>query len=222
MLRALRRFVLIISQFHWDFIFLIRKDSSQYGEQQLLQSHLPTAVPLLYLEIGAHQPIKCSNTWNLYQKGWRGICVDPQRLFALNWKIFRPKDEFLAVAISVEESRFATFYDFERKVNLVSTMDPEFASVWREKGYSFTAKQVPALSPEDLVERYVKTFGREPHLLLLDVEGLDYALLSRFLKKLQITQWILYEDHKELPLSSFTEKWVELGRAGPSVLISRK
>jgi hypothetical protein len=222
MLNVLHRFVLIISQFIWDFLFLIRKDSSQYGEQQLLHTHLPTTIPLLYLEIGAHQPIKCSNTWNLYQNGWRGICVDPQRLFALNWKFFRPKDEFLPVAISVEESRFATFYDFERKVNLVSTMDPEFASVWSEKGYSFATKQVPALSPEEIVERYVKTFGREPHLLLLDVEGLDYALLQRFLRILEITQWILYEDHKKIALNSFTENWVELGRAGPSVLISRK
>jgi hypothetical protein len=119
-----------MNQIAWDLFFVAKGDSSQYGEEALIKSTVNHFGSKTYLEIGAHQPIKCSNSWKLYKKGWRGLCVDPQENFKINWRIFRPKDIFLPVAISPVESDFVRFFDFERRVNLVSTIDPVFAEEW--------------------------------------------------------------------------------------------
>ena len=117
----------IASQIVWDLIFLFRGDASQYGEEALILSEVGGLGKGTYLEIGAHQPIKCSNTWKLYRKGWRGLCVDPQESFKLNWRLFRPRDSFFPIAITPTEMNSVKFFDFERRVNLVSTIDPVFA-----------------------------------------------------------------------------------------------
>lgn len=48
---------------------------SQYEEDKILQDLLPG--PGIYVDIGAHRPKECSNTWKLYQRGWRGLLIEP-------------------------------------------------------------------------------------------------------------------------------------------------
>ena len=56
-----------------------------------------------YVDIGGFSPIKFSNTYKLYQKGWSGIVVEPNPVKTKNWKIIRPKD-FVINAALVPES----------------------------------------------------------------------------------------------------------------------
>lgn len=62
-----------------------------------------------YVDVGCFHPTNLSNTWLLYQHGWRGICIDPNP--GLEW-LFpqqRPGDIFEAVAVSRNEGT-ANFY----------------------------------------------------------------------------------------------------------------
>ena len=211
----------VMNQIAWDLIFVAKGDSSQYGEEALLRSTINDFGSKTYLEIGAHQPIKCSNSWKLYRKGWRGLCVDPQENFNINWRIFRPRDIFLPVAITPEESDFVRFFDFERRVNLVSTIDPVFAQEWIEDGFECRERLVPALTPKQVLQKFDLEFGCEPDLIMIDVEGMDYLLLEEFLNIVKSTRWILFEDHKKISLNFISPTFNVSGRAGPSVLISR-
>lgn len=211
----------VMNQIAWDLFFVAKGDSSQYGEEALIISTVNHFGSKTYLEIGAHQPIKCSNSWKLYKKGWRGLCIDPQENFKINWKIFRPRDIFLTVAISPIESDFVRFFDFERRVNLVSTIDPVFAEEWIANGFECSERLVPALTPKQVLEKFQLEFKCEPDLIMIDVEGMDYLLLEEFLKIIKSTRWILFEDHKKIPLDFLSPDFAVSGRAGPSVLVSR-
>lgn len=163
----------------WDIRFRLRRDHSQFGEQEILLAELPEQGS--YLEIGAHQPIKCSNTYALYRRGWRGWCVDPQVEFAWLWRAFRPKDRFIGKAVvSGDNPNEGTtvFYNFEDRVSLVSSTDYEHAQEWEKKGFRYRKQEVPTVSIGFLYSEFCRVMGGPPTILLLDVEGADMALLN--------------------------------------------
>jgi len=61
------------------------------GEDKMLLQLLPKTGT--YLDIGCSQPIKYSNTWLLYLRGWKGTCVDTRKIRRFKW--FRPRDTFI-------------------------------------------------------------------------------------------------------------------------------
>lgn len=48
---------------------------SQGNEDEILRELLPGDGA--YVDIGAAEPEQCSNTWQFYQRGWRGLLVEP-------------------------------------------------------------------------------------------------------------------------------------------------
>ena len=49
---------------------------SQFGEDTILQKYLQEDKGF-YLDIGSGDPVRGSNTFFLYKKGWSGILIDP-------------------------------------------------------------------------------------------------------------------------------------------------
>ncbi len=52
------------------------KRGSQGEEDSILRDLLPGDVGV-YVDIGAGEPINLSNTWAFYERGWRGLLVEP-------------------------------------------------------------------------------------------------------------------------------------------------
>lgn len=51
---------------------------SQVGQDMYVSTHFfPNKTNGTYIEIGAHNGIKCSNTYFFQQQGWRGMCIEP-------------------------------------------------------------------------------------------------------------------------------------------------
>ncbi len=48
---------------------------SQCEEDEILRELLPGDG--VYVDIGAAEPVQCSNTWAFYERGWRGLLVEP-------------------------------------------------------------------------------------------------------------------------------------------------
>ncbi len=48
---------------------------SQDGEDEILRDLLPGDGT--YIDIGAAEPQQCSNTWLFYERGWRGLLIEP-------------------------------------------------------------------------------------------------------------------------------------------------
>lgn len=49
----------------------------QYGLDERVKKYLPLAPAATYVDVGASHPIECSNTWQYYQAGWRGLLIEP-------------------------------------------------------------------------------------------------------------------------------------------------
>ena len=67
-------------------------------EDALVARELGSIAKGCYIDFGAGDP-SISNTWVLYQRGWRGLCVEPIEEEAAYLAIHRPEDKILMVAL---------------------------------------------------------------------------------------------------------------------------
>lgn len=162
---------------------------SQFGEDGILYGYfrskeysksrrLDYIEPGFFVDIGAHHPTIISNTWFLYQRGWRGINVDPTPGTMDVFAKVRPEDVNLEIAITDTDGE-ATFYTYGEG-GVQNTMDA--ARV--DKSRNPTAHKVKTMRLSTLLDRYLPA-GAKMDLLSVDVEGLD-------LKVLQSSDWKKY------------------------------
>jgi FkbM family methyltransferase len=53
-----------------------------------------------YVDVGAFDPVKESNTFILYERGWRGILIEPQPTYVERLRQIRPRDTVVESAVS--------------------------------------------------------------------------------------------------------------------------
>jgi hypothetical protein len=158
---------------------LLRGDPSQFGEGTLLVDSLPADG--LFLDIGCNEPIRFNNTWMLRRRGWKGWSVDASDLHRPLWRILRPRDELLQLAVvgqrGVEE---ISFFQYQPEYSGLSTLSPSRVAEIAARGHDHRATEVvvPARHISDLLGDFARAWGRYPDLLLTDVEGLDWGLLQ--------------------------------------------
>ena len=86
--------------------------SAKEGEDIILSEFFPNKTDGFYVDVGAHHPMRFSNTHMFYKKGWRGINIDamPGSMKAFERK--RPRDINLEIGVSGKEGEM-TFYMFD-------------------------------------------------------------------------------------------------------------
>lgn len=127
-----------------------------------------------YVDIGAHHPLRFSNTYHFYQKGWNGINIDAMPNSMNLFKTFRVRDINLEIPISdtVEEMNFYSF-----KEGAFNTFDSKIAELriaCNEKIdqiYKLTPRTLESVLDEFLPKNQVITF------MSVDVEGSDMHVL---------------------------------------------
>lgn len=152
--------------------FIRPKWYSQTGEDRLIAKYLPEPDGT-YVDIGAGLPIRGSNTYFLYKKGWRGVVVDPISINMVQSKIFRRRDTRYRSCVGQRKSE-VKFYEFipygystiqeSVALNLIGSGVAKLRSCspMQVLPASFF---VPSMSPS------------EPTLLTIDIEGADYEAL---------------------------------------------
>lgn len=128
-----------------------------------------------YVDVGALHPINGSNTYNLYKKGWKGINFDLMfdniRLF----KIFRPRDISLNVAVSSKPG-FIDSYIFDSGSGL-NTLEKNWAVKWKKiikKDYKVLKIKKEKLTT--LLKKY--NCPKNFELLNIDVEGHEIEVIK--------------------------------------------
>lgn len=151
---------------------------SQLGEDQVIEHFFTSVKPTdhgTYLDVGCHHPIKFSNTYMLYERGWRGVCVDADASLATLYKTLRPNDRFVASGVGSECGEL-TFYEFENAA--ANTFDKETRDTFLAKGWRLRKESVVKV---ERLEKICESAGlRSIDYLNIDVEGLDLDALMSF------------------------------------------
>lgn len=105
---------------------------SQGGEDLALMALLPEKNGV-YVDIGAHHPSRFSVTRHLYQRGWRGVNVEPNPRAEELFRSMRPEDTFLNACVGNLDSY--EFYIFEETA--LSTNNQEWKSRYLSENQNF-------------------------------------------------------------------------------------
>jgi FkbM family methyltransferase len=170
----------------------VRRSYSQSGEDIIISdlfSRLGIGFPS-YLDIGANEPVSLNNTYRLYSRGCRGVCIEPNPVLYKKLKRKRRKDICINAGIAFDETRKADFYVFTGKAHGLSTFSKQEAGFWENTGNDEIGKHKPGsiikTSLLDINEVMEKYFSPYPNLISIDVEGLD----------LEIAKTINFEKYK--------------------------
>lgn len=155
-----------------------QKSYSQDGEDMVMRAlfeHLPKGYRGFFVDVGAHHPVRFSNTYHFYKKGWRGINIDatPGSMWPFGW--VRRRDINLELGIGAEAGNLTFFCFDEPALNTLS----EQVALERASGgrYSITKKvEVPILPLREVLQQNMPG-GTRIDFLSVDVEGLDEMVL---------------------------------------------
>ena len=150
---------------------------SQNREDLILESFFPDIETGFYIDVGANDPVLHSVTKLFYEKGWRGINIEPIRRHYNALQRQRPRDINLNIGIG-QKSGTLVFHEYTAGDGL-STFSNEMI---REYG-QFT-DDVYKVSTDYSVK--VKTLREvlrsvrvdKIHFLKVDVEGFEYDVLA--------------------------------------------
>ena len=159
----------------WFFLKRLSRGSfAQHGEDRFILDYFK-GKPGFYIDVGANYPIKISNTYLLYRKGWSGITIEPIPRLHERHKRLRPKDIQLRMAVS-DTSGELTF--FELYPSCLSTFNEQKALEAVKETGAIIKSRVPVTitTLAKVIENYAP--GQQIDLLSIDAEGFDYKVLQ--------------------------------------------
>lgn len=126
-----------------------------------------------YIDVGAASPIVDSVTLAFYERGWRGINVEPHPEEYVALAGARPRDTNLRLALGDTET--------EMTLNLarnhaLSTLDADEASRLADEGMPLREERVAVTTLRAMWAEHVPT-GQAVHFLKVDVEGFEHRVL---------------------------------------------
>ena len=156
---------------------LARQSYSEQGEdivlfhaaRDLLKVTNPT-----YVDVGAAEPIRGSNTYLLYWTGARGVLIEPNPTLVEKLKQYRPNDKVVAAGIGVDETKEADYYVIKDNA-MLNTFSSEQVEYLKKEGHPVDrVLKMPLITLNRVIEEQL---GKAPDILSTDIEGWDLAIL---------------------------------------------
>ena len=154
-----------------------RRSYSQHGEDNFIWNYLGRKRDGFYVDVGASHPFRLSNTYLLYQNGWRGVAVEPIPLLGQLHKRWRPEDNLVQKAVGPVPGKLLFR---EMLPSVLSTLDTDTAQTYVAEGKAQLLRSYPVevITLEQLLSNYVGP--RTIDLLSIDMEGLDTETIMTF------------------------------------------
>jgi FkbM family methyltransferase len=152
------------------------KSYSQEGEDVILLRMFESRRSGFYVDVGAHHPRRFSNTFLLYQRGWRGINIDPNPAAIELFKAQRPRDISIALAISNEPGTL-TYFVFDDPA--LNTLDESLARE-RERATTYRivrSQAVPVARLDSVLGEHLAS-GEAIDFMSVDAEGYDFRVVQ--------------------------------------------
>lgn len=156
------------------------------GDDLLIDAILSPKPSGWYVDIGCHDPVYLSNTFQLYLRGWKGLVVDANPQLIARFKRQRPYDIAVCAAVSnsVETRRFVISHHPE--VSSLSAADIAADDVASESEVT-TVTLTELLKSHDVPSRF--------DVLSIDIEGFDLPALSGLDWSFYRPQLVIVEMH---------------------------
>ena len=171
----------MVKLFRWKVDY--RKSYSQTGED-VIADFIFRAVrikKISYLDIGAHDPARGSNTYYFYKKGCRGVNIEPNPFLFKRLASKRRRDINLNAGVAAKEG-VLDFYFLASGIKDADTLNT-FSKKTAERYESYGNKKVKevlkikVLNINNIMREY---FNPKPNFVSLDVEGMEVEILESF------------------------------------------
>lgn len=147
---------------------------AQNAEDVLLRRLFPDARQGFYVDIGASHPIRHSVTKHFYDRGWRGVNVEPVPTSFAELAADRTRDLNLNLAVSDHAGRMVLH---EPPASLgMATLSLPFAAGLVQHGFEYLRRDVEVTTLADLCADHVGS--TQIDFLKIDVEGHEREVIA--------------------------------------------
>lgn len=127
-----------------------------------------------YVDVGANDPSRFSNTKRFYEKGWKGINIDPNPKSIKKFETERPRDLNLAIGVSNEAT---TLEFYEIFPDTLSTFSKSEMESYIKQGYKLaTVSKIQVQPLAQILSKFAS--DKQIDFLTLDTEGFDLEVLQ--------------------------------------------
>lgn len=149
---------------------------SQEGEDLILARYFEGKRAGFYIDIGAHHPIRFSNTYKLYLNKWSGINIDAAPGSMNLFNRIRPRDINIEAVISNTKTTVNYYIFNEPALNTISDEIAEQKS--RIPGFRIEKiVRMETVEINSLMEKNIPP-DKRIDLLTIDIEGMDTIVLK--------------------------------------------
>lgn len=146
----------------------------QDGEDLILNRLLEGQALGFYVDVGAHHPVRFSNTYLFYQRGWRGINIDAMPGSMKKFSKVRPRDINIECGVAGAAGKLM-YHRFNEPA--LNTFDANEAGHKNKPPYQMIETiEVGVERLDALLTRYMPA-GQQIDFLSVDVEGKDEEVL---------------------------------------------
>jgi len=147
---------------------------SQGGEDLILDKLLGNKKTGFYVDIGAYDPVKFSNTNRFYKRGWHGINIEPNATNFSKFEHMRPRDINLNVGIGENRGQLKFYVLFPATL---STFSKEDMTQHAKEGHNVVeTKSIPVEKLSDVLEKHAANTTID--FFSIDTEGFDLSVLK--------------------------------------------
>ena len=153
---------------------LVRHSYSQQGEDIVIDTLLGNKKSGFYVDVWAHDPVRFSNTKRFYDRGWKGINIEPNPLLINKFEKTRKRDTNLNIGISKKNGRLF-FYEF--LPSTVSTFSEKEKNRCLKEGFKLQSmSKISVRTLKFVLNKYCRS--KQIEFLSIDTEGTDLAVLE--------------------------------------------
>lgn len=157
------------------------KSYAQSGEDAIvlyifsnLQVNLQKAT---YLDLGANHAKALSNTYALYEKGMRGVLLEANPALIPELKLSRSEDIIVHKCLTQKSGQSVTFYVLSG--DGLSTADRKAAEKIVAENPQITIVEEVEVETVTIQELFDQYFAESPTLLNIDLEGMEWDILTQ-------------------------------------------
>lgn len=147
---------------------------SQEGEDLLIYKLLNQKKHGFYVDVGAYDPNRFSNTKFFYNKGWSGINIEPDPDSYKKFLKTRSRDTNLNIGVGAKNGKMIFYQIFP---DTLSTFSKKQAEFYEKIGFKIKSKRKLKIKRLDsVIRKYCK--DRKIDFLSIDTEGYETEVLN--------------------------------------------